>query len=287
MICDLHLHSTCSDGTRRPAQVAELAAGAGLSFMALTDHDSVDGNREAQARAHELGLHFLCGIELSCETDRPVHVLGYGIDPENEELALFCREYRVHRRDRARKMVEKLNAAGLPLDYDHVLSLARGAVGRPHVARALVEAGLAQSVQEAFQKYLLPGKIGYVPKKKLSVTEGCALIRGAGGVPVLAHPMQLHMGDMALETLVRYWQGQGLCGLEVYHPSAENHKAARLLRLARQLGLAVTGGSDFHGPEVRAWNVGENLERWTTAEEDVRDLYARIGLKDLEETCRP
>ena len=184
----------------------------------------------------------------------------------------------LERQERAAKMVRQLCENGAEISLDRVMKLARGVVARPHVARALVEAGYANSVSNAFDKYLVPGRCGYVPKTEVKVAEAAKLIAGAGGVAVLAHPMELKMGEMALESLVHEWRGQGLAGVEVYHPSAANNSLPFLKHLAEREGLLVTGGSDFHGPQVRQSRIGEGLDRWTTMEADVQKLMDRIDL---------
>ncbi|MCI7737306.1 MAG: PHP domain-containing protein [Clostridiales bacterium] len=279
MKVDLHLHSTASDGTLAPGALVRRAAEEGFTMLALTDHDNVDGIGEAQAAAQEAGIRLVPGVELSCGAQKEIHILGYGIDTQNGPLLAFSRHRREEREARARKMVERLAQAGMTVSLSRVHELARGVVARPHVARALVEAGYASSVSDAFDHFLVPGKCGYVPKEEVRVAQAVALIHGAGGVAVLAHPMQLKLGDMALDALVCEWKGQGLDGLEVYHPSAQNNHAAMLLRLARREGMLVTGGSDFHGEAVRESRIGEGVERWTDAESDVAALLARI-LKD-------
>ena len=159
---------------------------------------------------------------------------------------------------------------------ERVRELARGVIARPHIARALVEAGHASSVSDAFDRFLKPGRPTYVPREKVAVAEGVRLIREAGGVAVLAHPMELKMGETTLESLVGEWKAQGLEGVEVYHPSAQNNHAAFLHAMARRLNLLVTGGSDFHGEAVRKTAVGEGLDRWRSMESDMSALLARI-----------
>ena len=248
------------------------AAEEGFTTLALTDHDTVAGIAEAQAAAREAGIRLIPGVELSCGAQKEIHILGYGIDPQDEPLLAFSRHRREEREARAQKMVERLAQAGMTISLSRVHELARGVVARPHVARALVEAGYASSVSDAFDRFLVPGKCGYVPREDVRVAQAVALIHGAGGIAVLAHPMQLKLGDMAIDALVREWKGQGLDGLEVYHPSAQNNHAAMLLHLARREGLLVTGGSDFHGEAVRESRIGEGVDRWKDAESDVAAL---------------
>ena len=273
---DLHLHSTASDGTIDPAGVVRLAAQEGFSFLALTDHDSLEGVPAAAKEAKALGVTLLPGVELSCGAQREIHVLGYGVDAGNAALAEFCRERRAQRVARTRKMVELLSEHGAPVDYARVEALARGVVGRPHVARALVEAGHVASVSEAFDRYIAVGKCAYVPKEDVRVAETVRLIHGAGGAAVLAHPMELKMGESALSSLIGEWKSQGLDGIEVWHPSAQNNHAAFLHGLARSEGLLVTGGSDFHGPDLHGGRIGDGLERWKDVQDDTRRLMRRL-----------
>ncbi len=281
MKADLHMHSTASDGALSPAALAQRAAQMGFDVIALTDHDSVEGVAEAAQAAKALGMTLIPGVELSCGAQREIHVLGYGFDPRDEALLAFCREKRMQRERRTEKMVERLCEIGKPIDLARVRALAGGAVGRPHVARALVEAGHVKSVSEAFDRFLAPGKPGYVPKKELRVADAVALIAKAGGVAVLAHPMEMRCGEMAIEALVGEWKGQGLAGLEVWHPSAANNHAAFLLGLAQREGLLVTGGSDYHGGGAHRGDIGEGLDRWRAAESDVAALMAAIHKRKL------
>ena len=276
MKADLHLHSTASDGTLAPDELIALAAELGFTHLALTDHDSVEGIGAAYDAAQDCGVELIAGVELSCGAQKEIHILGYGFDPFDEQMIEFCRMRTLERRDRAAKMVEQLAENGVEISLDRVMELARGVVARPHVARALVEAGYANSVSNAFDKYLLPGKCGYVPKTEVKVAQAAQLIRQAGGVAVLAHPMELKMGEMALESLVHEWREQGLEGIEVYHPSAANNSLPFLKNLAQREGMLITGGSDFHGVQVRQSQIGEQLERWTTMEQDIRKLMRRI-----------
>ena len=243
MKADLHLHSTASDGTLEPGELVALAAELGFTHLALTDHDSVDGLARATDTARDYGQQSRTYSE----------DVAARIDAEVQ-----------------RKMNDALARATAILK-EHRAQL-------DGLSDLLVEAGYANSVSSAFDKYLLPGKCGYVPKAEVKVAEAAKLIAGAGGVAVLAHPMELKMGEMTLESLVHEWHGQGLAGIEVYHPSAANNSLPFLLHLAEREGMLVTGGSDFHGPQVRQSCIGDGLDRWTTAEADVQKLLNRIGL---------
>jgi len=279
MKADLHMHSTASDGVLAPDALMARAASLGFTHAALTDHDSLAGVAPARQAAMAHGVTMIPGVELSCGAHREIHVLGYGLDPEHAGLNAFCRERVAQREARTEEMVRKLCALGRPIELARVRELARGVMGRPHVARALLEAGHVSSVSDAFDRFLKPGKPAYVPKEDVKVADAVALIRDAGGVAVLAHPMELKMGETMLESLIGEWKAQGLEGIEVYHPSAANNHAAFLLHLAQRLGLLVTGGSDFHGEAVRKAEIGEGLNRWRHMEADMHALLARINGK--------
>ena len=277
MKADLHMHSTASDGVFAPEELMDRAADAGLTLVALTDHDSVAGIEAAQAAAQRRGMRLIPGVELSCGGEKEIHVLGYGFDPADGALLRFCEEHHREREERAQKMVQQLREHGMEITISRVRELARGVIARPHVARALIEAGYASSVRDAFDRFLLPGKCGYVPKANVRVAEAAQLIHDAGGVAVLAHPMKLKMGELALSSVVREWAQQGLDGLEVYHPSAQANHAARLEALARELGLLVTAGSDYHGEAVSPdRHLASECGRWKNMESDAQALLKRI-----------
>jgi len=289
MRADLHMHSTASDGQFSPTELVRRAQAAGITVMALTDHDSTQGCCEAQKEAARLGICLLPGVELGCSTEhiKEIHVLGYGVDPQDSALCSFCIAWRQKREARAEAMVRRLCEAGKPIDMARVREMAKGVIARPHVARALVEAGHATSVKDAFEKYLTPGRCGYVPREKLSVQDAVRMIAAAGGVSVLAHPMEMRMSQMNVAALIREWKAQGLCGIEVYHPSADAQDVRFLHALAREEGMLVTGGSDYHGEDLRRGRIGQETDRWTTMEEDVRALQAAIAAqKERVKRCR-
>jgi len=274
---DLHMHSTVSDGVYAPEELAQRVASAGYTLMALTDHDCLDGIVRARDAARKLGVRVLTGVELSCTAHREIHVLGFGFDPENAALIDFCRARVANREARAQAMVDRLCEAGKRISMDRVRELSRGVIARPHIAMALIENGHASSVKDAFDRFLSPGRPTYVAKEPVKVSEGVRLIHEAGGVSVLAHPMEMKMGEGMLASIIAEWKAQGLDGVEVYHPSAQNNHAAFLHHLAQRENMLVTGGSDFHGEAVRKTGVGEGLERWRTMEEDMRALLARCS----------
>ena len=240
---DLHAHSTASDGSAAPGAAVELAHQAGVTAFALTDHDTMAGIPAAHEMAQRLGLRFIPGVELSVHQDATeVHLLGLHIaDVPGMEQALTT--FRDGRRARARTMVERLVAVWAPIDFDAVLAAAAGgAIGRPHVAKALVAAGHVRDHREAFDKYLAAGRPAYVDKARLEIAEGIALIHRYGGLAIIAHP-----GPDGCRERVEPLVGLGLDGLEVRHPSHTAEDVKRLDALARHFGLVVSGGSDWHG----------------------------------------
>lgn len=260
---DLHTHSTASDGMAAPAAVVRRAAEAAVTVIALTDHDTVAGHAEAAA-ALRPGQTFLPGAELSCDLDgASLHLLAYLFDPAKPALAAELSRLRGDRERRARAMVHRLRELGTPVTWTQVRRLAGGeAVGRPHVARAMVEAGVVDQVETAFSHaWLAPGGRAHVPKYAPDPVRAIRLVRAAGGVTVLAHPYasgrdvpangrqagQPHeRGDRVRETIERL-AAAGLCGLEVDHPGHDVAARAELRALAAELDLVATGGSDHHG----------------------------------------
>jgi predicted metal-dependent phosphoesterase TrpH len=241
---DLHLHSTSSDGTLSPADVVALVHKRGLQGLALTDHDTIDGSPEARRAAEAVGLDFVEGCEFSCDVEgADVHLLAYLFDDRHEELTRALTASKERRIERGREMVRRLNGLGVEIEFAEVVREATGgAVGRPHVARALVASHAVGSVEEAFARYLKQGAAAYVPKVSLTSADAIALVRRAGGVAVLAHP-GLYRGDGMIERLA----AQGLGGVEVWHPKHTRDQVRRFEDAAMALGLVPTGGSDFHG----------------------------------------
>ena len=242
---ELHSHSTYSDGAFEPAVVAQLCADRGVKVWSLTDHDTCLGCREAAEAAARLGIEFIAGIEVSAFADRSIHVLGYGVDPESAVLAEYSKRRLQARRDRMRRMIDKLAELGVPIEYERVAAIAgEGAIARPHLARALVEAGHVTTVQEAFDKWISNEGAAYVETPWPKVPDAIALIHEAGGVAVLAHPGIYHR-----DALIAGWIEAGLDGIEARHPKHTAADEARYRAMADAAGLLVTGSSDYHGPE--------------------------------------
>lgn len=240
---DLHMHSTASDGSIAPADVVAAAHKAGLSAIALTDHDTIDGIAEAQAAGDALGVRVVAGVELSAVDDGDeIHVLGLHLShPEHIAAALV--ELKEARRDRAKITVETLNSLGIPVTLDAVFAAAGdGAVGRPHIAKALVAGGWARDFREAFDKYLGNGRPACIEKRTVTFEEAARLIHEAGGLAVYAHP-----GGGASRADFEELASLGLDSIEVRHPSHTADEIVRLTAVTDELGLVPSGGSDWHG----------------------------------------
>ncbi len=240
---DLHIHTTASDGVLSPAQVVRVAIDKGLEAIAITDHDTTDGVDQAVAAARSERLEVIPGIELSAEEGpREVHILRYYIDHRDQALQERLAVLRRARRERAWKMVEKLDTMGASVSWERVLEIAgeTSAFGRPHIAQALLERGYVGSVNEAFDRYIGLRGPAYVSRYKLTPAEAVKMITDAEGLPVLAHPR-------GQEDVVPILSALGLVGLEAYYPSYSEEKRESLARLAQQHNLVATGGSDFHG----------------------------------------
>ena len=255
---DLHTHSTASDGSYSPRQVVAMAHERGLKAMALTDHDTVEGVGEAVQTGEQLGIEVIPGIEISAEfPEGTMHILGYFIDYQGSAFNQRLQVLKIARAERNPRIVEKLNQLGLSISWEDILQAAGGGqIGRPHIARALMVKGYVQDQQEAFDHYLRQGGPAYVPKFRLSPAESIALIRQAHGIPVLAHPFTLGLGLEQLKSQLQTLQELGLVGLEVYYPEHSPTRQADYLKLAKELGLLVTGGSDFHGANKPGIELG-------------------------------
>lgn len=283
-IVDLHLHSLYSDGLYSPAALCERAAQAGLTHLALCDHDTLEGLApmglavEAMNAQGETPLTFFPGVEVSTGEGGRIHVLGYGADSESPLLTQWFEGARERRQKRFEQMLSKLTALGISVPRHLLPSPSHhGPVGRAHLARALIQMGVVTTMAQAFDRYLAEGKPIYVPYDHLSAGEAVALLRKAGCVPVLAHPARLPLATAQRPALIQSLQDQGLLGIEVFHPSASRRDVNELYALAKRQGLLVTGGSDFHGDENTAVRVGTLPAGWTTLQEDVAALQKALA----------
>ena len=257
---DLHIHSTASDGTCSPAEIAALAARQGLTAVALTDHDTVLGYPALQDAAAPLGLETVPGIEISTKYGGAVHILGYYIDPHSPELEPVLNWVVRDRDERNEKMCALMAADGLPVSYAEMKQRFGEVIGRPHFAELLVELGLADSVRDAFDRYVEKGQRYYVPRTILPIERAIEIIRLSGGVPVLAHPFQYKRDDAGLRELIEYCMGQGLRGMECRYSGYTPEQSAYLEDLAEEYGLVKTGGSDFHGSNKPQIALGSGIK---------------------------
>jgi hypothetical protein len=259
---DLHIHSTASDGTLSPAELLAMAASIGLGAIAITDHDSIAGAREALLEGIPAGLGFLTGVEISAEPppsypgSGSIHILGYAIRLDDPELNRALEKLQEARKNRNPQIVERLRTLGIAISMEEVEhEAADGQAGRPHIASLLVKKGVARSIDDAFDRFLSNGRPGYADKARIECSQAITLINAAGGIPVLAHPCLLDLeNEDQLEDLLHEMIAMGLKGLEVYFTDHTPEQTRRYADLARHHELLMTGGTDFHGttlPNVR------------------------------------
>jgi predicted metal-dependent phosphoesterase TrpH len=274
-VTDLHTHTTASDGSLTPEELVAFAAERGVAVLGITDHDTTEGLAAARGAATTLGVRVVDGIELNCDTEaRHADVLGYLFDAEDTALQALLTTIRDVRERRAELMVERLKALGSSITFEKVAAVAgSGSVGRPHVAQVLVAEGFVPDVSAAFARYIGPGGPAYADRYRLAAPEACALIRRAGGVPVLAHPVAPHEAHGDEGRLRRFLQDlvdAGLGGLECFYSGYTAQVSRWLVALADHFALVPTGGSDFHGP----WRVGRELGAVDVPPETVARLEA-------------
>lgn len=253
---DLHTHTTASDGTYTPEDLVALAHELGISHLAITDHDSVQAIAPAREACKKLGITLIPAIELSVRyRDRPMDILGYGIQPDHPRLTEALATQIERRNRRIPLMLKRLEERGLNLTEADVREAAQGQViGRPHIARALVDKGVVDSIAEAFEKYLGRGRSGYVPKEVLAPIDAIQLIKKTGGLAVLAHPTYLRFDGDEFEVMLGELIEAGLEGIEVYYSQHTQEEVEAYEQAAKRHGLLATGGSDFHGankPHIR------------------------------------
>jgi 3',5'-nucleoside bisphosphate phosphatase len=266
-VVDLHTHSNASDGDFSPAQLIREGKKKGITVLALTDHDTLGGLEDAQSEADAVGVRFIPGIEISINWKRgegvcglglggEMHLLGLGIKTPSPAFMKGIAELSRRREERNLKILDSMNALGIEASWDDILAetlssttdhVGRLSIGRPHFANFLVKKKIVRNRDQAFARYLKPGKPLYVPKAGLPFGQAVAIIRESGGIPVLAHPMSLYVAWGCLPGLVKVLKSQGLMGIEAWHPIAKAKDCRRLEEMGRSLGLYITEGSDFHG----------------------------------------
>ena len=244
---DLHIHTTASDGTCTPEEVVRLAKKKGFSLIAITDHDTMDGVKEAVEAGKKYNVDVIPGVEISAGVDLEVHILGYGMSPDHPVMVEMMEDMRCARIERMVKMIENLRNMGIDITQEEVESLADGAIGRPHIARVLIAHGVVPDVRTAFREYIGLNAPAYAERRKMTSEQVIRNIRAAGGVPVLAHGGLLRIGEVQLE-----------CYHNAHTPAME-----RFMRSAAQKrGLLIIGGSDFHGATRKDIDLGTGLARW-------------------------
>lgn len=249
MSLDLHIHSTFSDGTLRPSEIVSLAKRKGLQAISITDHDTTEGIEEALEAGCQVEIEVITGIELSTtHNDRHIHLLGYLFNHLEQNFLTNIESIQKARDERNLRIIEKLQALGIDITLSEVQQRSKvGQVGRPHIAQVLIDKGVVRSINDAFSRFLKKGEVAYSPRKLLRTDDAISLIQNAGGIAVLAHPVLIDRSLSVLPELLDELVPAGLGGLEVFYPVHSSKNQKQLRKLADRYGLAVTGGSDYHG----------------------------------------
>jgi predicted metal-dependent phosphoesterase TrpH len=286
---DLHSHSTASDGSCEPERLIELARGLGLKALALTDHDTLDGVPRARFSAQAAGLRFITGVEIEIESATgEFHLLGLALEGDRRRLEAALSRVQAARRDRNARMVEKLQKGGIPITLAELAETAGGQIiSRAHFARLLVRKKVVSSIDTAFKRFLGKGMPYYEPRACLALPEATSLISEAGGVAVIAHPISLGLRGPALRTHFLSCKDQGVAGIEAWHPNQPVKECRRLERLARSLGMIVTGGSDFHGENMPQRKLGYTAGGREIPDEFLDALPGAPGCATVPRRSRP
>lgn len=279
---DLHTHSSASDGQLAPAAVVALAARAGLTAVALTDHDTLSGLDEALAAGREHGVEVIPGCELSVvDGAKELHVLGLWVRPGAHELETVLAGLRDSRDDRNRLIVERLTELGVPIEYEEVLELAQGSVGRPHIARILIERGVVRDYDAAFRQYLGRHGRAFVKKRELSLQTAVEALCAEGATVALAHPYLLGVSGREMEELVRRYRDMGVDAIEAYYTEHSPIRTREYLALAGRLDMGVCGGSDFHGAVKPGIRIGAGKGKLAVPDAVLDELKARRVVRGL------
>lgn len=278
---DLQIHSHYSDGSMSPTDLVRKAKKLDIYAIALTDHDTIDGIDEFMKEGKKVNLITIPGVELSVDSDLPpqgeLHILGLFIDPENDELRRNLQYLQIHRNQRAKKITDKFKKLGIDISYEELLIISGGgSIGRPHLAKILIDKGIVHSLQEAFQRYLRRGGPAYVEKIKFPEAEAIQMIKNAGGLAMIAHPylMKLPTGKQ-IEAKILQLQKLGLDGLEAYYPGLKKEKIDYLIQLAQNFNLGVSGGSDYHGDNREGIMMGKGYGDLHVPNTVYHDLFIR------------
>ncbi|KLO24304.1 phosphoesterase [Marinitoga sp. 1197] len=261
MLLDLHSHSTFSDGTYTPEELILKAKEKKLELYSITDHDNINAQKEAIFYAEKHKVNYITGLEISCKFKNMFDILGYRIDLDNDALNKTLEKVQIFRKNRNKLMIERLNSLGFNITLEEVEEEAKGdVIGRPHFARVLLKKGYVKDRDEAFDKYLGDGKIGYVPKEKIDPKEAVKLIKNAGGFPVIAHPKSLKLSYTELKKVILELKKYGLWGIEVYYSNHTVSEIKMFREIAVETGLYITAGSDFHGLNKPDTDLGIKVE---------------------------
>ena len=258
---DLHMHTSRSDGTKSPKEIIDLAASNQIGIISVTDHDTLSGVYEASIEAKKLGIGYISGVEISAKSPSGVlHILGYGIDIENEGLLKDLEEYQYHRNQRNQKIIDQLNGFGIAITYEDVVAKAGNSesIGRPHIAAVLQEKGTVRDFDTAFSEYLGRWGSAYIEKEFFTPKEAIQIIHKAGGLAVIAHPTSLRMNTQDLNKFLKNLEVDGLDGIEVSSTSHTDNVTRKLNRICDELDLLRTAGSDYHGTNKPQVLIGRN-----------------------------
>ena len=274
---DLHTHSRVSDGSDPPSRIAELAYDAGCLAVALTDHDRQDGVASTRARADELGVEFVPGVEISCEHPGSMHLLVYFLEPGEGPLQDELTRLQVARDNRNRRMADLMASLGLPVTHAELMEESGGmGAGRPHIASILVRKGVVGSIQEAFDVWLAKGKPAYLDKERLDPATAVRLALASGAAPVLAHPLSLGLSPTETEATIAELASRGLVGVEAIYGSYSPSQRSELAATALRYHLVTTGGSDYHGTYKADLQVGVGLGDLEVPDSVLDDLRGRV-----------
>lgn len=281
---DLHTHSNKSDGSLSPTALIDEAKSIGLSAIALTDHDTIDGLEEAINHGNEIGVKVIPGVELSTEyMGRDVHIVGLFIDYKNQSFLDLLKKFVDSRDERNRKMCQKLTDAGMPVIYEELIEMfGESVLTRAHYARYMLSKGYIKSLPEAFERYIGDHSPYYVPREKVTPKQGVELILNAGGIPVLAHPILYKLGKDALNKLVSELKEYGLVGIEAIYSTYTNADERTIRDLAKKYNLLISGGSDYHGAAKPGLNLGTGYGKLAVPDsvlEEIEKYYAKRNTK--------
>lgn len=276
MKLDLHIHSTYSDGTETPETIFKISKEKELEIISITDHDNIESQHEAIQFSKGYNINYLTGVEIGCEFNSLLDVLGYGISIDNNSLKNQLNEIQSYRKNRNIIMLKKLNEIGINISIEDLQKEAGSEIiGRPHFASVMYKKKYTNSIRESFDKYLGDGKLAYIGKVKVTIDKALELINDANGYPVLAHPKYINLDDNDMNRFIRKLKNKGLWGLEVYYPSHSNKEIQYFSKLAKKNDLYVTSGSDYHGKNKEEIKLGM----------EINDEYFFRSMEIIKEKC--